>query len=786
MIARALQDSLRATCHAEGVVYREIPADGRWHEADLIDDPRGRGDGRIKLFPDGRGGLVQNWKANDKPRAFFVDDGPPLNDTERRNAIRKAEQEAKREREQAAKKAAALWKAATDLRADHPYVVRKGTVPVPTLREIGVEQAAGILGYHPKSNGEPLAGRLLIVPVKIDGKLSTLEMIDEQGRKSAIAGGAKAGGFWAAQALPEGDGTGLALAIGEGVSTVLSVHQGTGYPVIAALSASNLANLAKAMRDRYPAARLLILGDLGNGQAKAEEAAKASGAALAIPKFTPEQIQAFQHQHGKAPTDFNDLHQTAGPEAVRAQIAAALSEPTTPTEKTYSLLTFDDLAALPPMKWRVKGVLPESGVTAIYGPSGSGKSFLALDLAGAIGAGREWFGHRVNMAPVVYVCLEGQSGLRNRVAAYRTQHGGDSLANVRFVIESFHILNGDAAALIRTIQAAGLEKPVIVIDTLNRAAPGADENSGVDMGRIIEAAHIIQQATGGLVTLVHHSGKDSGRGMRGHSSLHAALDAVIEVKRDGENREWSLTKAKDGTDGIKYTFALRVHQFGEDGDGDPVTSCSVVLEVGGEDDQEEARKGQTAKPKPVKGPQGANQKIVFSAIKDALKSTGTMSVDEAVEAVKGRLTCEEKRKTERARSAMATLIAEGFLVCQDGMVSLPQADTNPVPVFPFPFSHSPKGGNGKNGNPEIPKIPENGKNGNGDLNLAESHTARFREVGEVASLPNCPTEQFSDVSDNTIPQPCEYCRHWSGYQCGEGRAVSDPEVTTCGGFMARL
>jgi len=88
---------------------------------------------------------------------------------------------------------------------------------------------------------------------------------------------------------------------------------------------------------------------------------------------------------------------------------------------------------------------------------------------------------------------------------------------------------------------------LLVIDTLTVAASGADENSSSDMGLIIEAAKALQAKLGGLVLLVHHSGKDQSKGLRGHSSLHAALDAAIEVIRNHDNRRrWRIAKvAKD-------------------------------------------------------------------------------------------------------------------------------------------------------------------------------------------------------------------------------------------------
>ena len=225
----------------------------------------------------------------------------------------------------AAGKVKTLSEAATPAQADHPYLIRKGVKPVATLLEIPVEQAVKILGYAPKSDGKPLAGRLLIAQVEINGKLSTAELIDESGRKSAIAGGTKSCGYWSAQPLPANDDTAQTFVIGEGVATVLTAHEAKDYFSIAALSASNIPKVAKYIKDHYPISKLIILADVGNGQKYAEQAAKDTGSALAIPSFAPEQIQQFQSENktDKPPTDFNDLHLIAGLDVVMAQISAA-------------------------------------------------------------------------------------------------------------------------------------------------------------------------------------------------------------------------------------------------------------------------------------------------------------------------------------------------------------------------------------------------------------------------------------------------------------------------------
>jgi putative DNA primase/helicase len=226
-----------------------------------------------------------------------------------------------RERADTASKAAAILTAATKARADHPYLVRKQVSPVTTLREIDASAAAAILGYAPRSGGNALAGRLLVVPVKRGSALSTVELIDGDGRKTALAGrGSKMGGHWASQRLPDGEDTGLIALIAEGMATGLSASQATGFPAVAALSSGNLVAVAKSMRERYPAATLVILADLlkttGKPDPHAVEAAQCVSGRLAIPNFGPDR--------NPAETDFNDMHSALGSEAVRKIIQSAL------------------------------------------------------------------------------------------------------------------------------------------------------------------------------------------------------------------------------------------------------------------------------------------------------------------------------------------------------------------------------------------------------------------------------------------------------------------------------
>jgi putative DNA primase/helicase len=225
-------------------------------------------------------------------------------------------------------KAAAIWAAASPASNFNPYLKHKQVDQVDTLREIEASAAAAILEYKPKSNDVELTGRLLIAPVTIGDLMTTCELIDGTGRKSAIFGGDKKGGFWSAQALPTGTGGGLALLIGEGVATVLSATEASGFSGIAALSSNNLMAVAKSMRKRYPLADLVLLADLvkatGKPDPHAVAAAQEVGGRLAVPDFGPDREEGLK--------DFNDMAVLCGNEAVRQRIAVEAAPAPAPAE----------------------------------------------------------------------------------------------------------------------------------------------------------------------------------------------------------------------------------------------------------------------------------------------------------------------------------------------------------------------------------------------------------------------------------------------------------------------
>jgi hypothetical protein len=333
-------------------------------------------------------------------------------------------------------------------------------------------------------------------------------------------------------------------------------------------------------------------------------------------------------------------------------------------EKQYTLKSLNDLKALPPASWRIKHILPKHGLASIYGPSGSGKTFVVLDLGVSIAKGGNWFNCKSESCPVVYVALEGSSGITNRLKAWEQHHGGPIPDNFKVVTDHLSLFNDDdIEQFANVLIEGGATGGVIFIDTLNQAAPEADENTSKDMGRIISRAMELQKLTNSLVVLVHHTGKDTGKGLRGHSSLNAALDAAIEVKKDIKGRAWSLSKSKDGVDGVPNSFRLEVVTLGKDADGEDITSCVVIP------DSQAIFKSEPKKPT------GVNQKIALRVINNLARSMplspsgiAKVETEDAIKAVGDAILCDNARKRERAQSAISGLIAADIFSQRDGQL----------------------------------------------------------------------------------------------------------------------
>ena len=241
---------------------------------------------------------------------------------------------------EAAQRARALWDAATEAPADHGYLRRKGVQPH---------------GLRVGADG------WLLVPMRdAEGTLWNVQRIAPEqpakGSDKLFQKGGRKTGLWHMLGDPAGAAT---LLLAEGYATAASVHEAGqnagGWPVAVAFDAGNLVHVARELRRLYPAALLVLCGDddrataertgTNTGRVKAEAAARAVGGVAVFPAGL----------QGDA-SDFNDLHQARGLDAVRAAVQAAM----------------DAAATQPPANAQKQRQRPGNGPAGAGGGNGGG------------------------------------------------------------------------------------------------------------------------------------------------------------------------------------------------------------------------------------------------------------------------------------------------------------------------------------------------------------------------------------------------------------------------------
>lgn len=536
-----------------------------------------------------------------------------------------------------------VWQDAEPAPEDHPYIVKKQG------------QYEGLRVYPENAPTltiaqKHMAGWLMVPCFDADGLMCTLQFISPCGEKLNLPKGDFKDGFYIA-----GDvATANRVFLVEGIGQAWAVRKATDDAAVVCFGAGRMSAVARVFRQRYPSTRLIILPDKGKEALAAEVARSVAGEWCELPADKGNNF------------DVNDLFLEGGSDAVRAVLSSTRKPP-----MRYSLIPAAELMNTPPMEWRVHGVLPLLGLAAIYGPSGSGKSFLALDLAASLSSGQErWFGHQTRQCPVTYVCLEGTHGFAKRLEAWRKRNG-DVSSSLGFITTPVNLLSEyDVVELADAIKLNGRHNGLVIIDTLHRAAPNADENSSADMGRIISAASRLQELVGGLVILIHHSGKKSSAGLRGHSSLHAALDTIIEVEKSDARHSWTVAKCKDGEDGRQCLFRLESVLVGKDNQGLDVTSCIVAAES-----TLQSHPQRNTSVKRLRFTK--NQKIARPILDEMLEESGEVGVasapegsscvryDDAVDAVSEAVESDLKHRKLRAEEAIDGLIRHG-IYCSTG------------------------------------------------------------------------------------------------------------------------
>jgi len=309
----------------------------------------------------------------------------------------------------------------------------------------------------------------------------------------------------------------------------------------------------------------------------------------------------------------------AAQSAVEAYLEAEGGLVAPPPKKRVELIQWGALTDVP-IRWLVKDILPAQSLFALYGQPGSYKSFVALYLGAMVAAGREAFEKPSKQGTVIYIAAEGGAGLKRRRDALVKQYDIVPDIPMYFIKAQLNLGTSeqDITALIEEITSLRQDVALIVVDTLARSAGGLEENSSTEMSKLIENVNVIMATLNCSVMLIHHAGKESGRGLRGSSALLGAVDTSMEcekLSKDGdENRfgRFTVQKQKDGDDDLSFGYRMDKVALS---DIDPDATSLVVVPV---EAAELPVKQRGSKSDDMAG----RKKEVFKALEMAIKEVG--------------------------------------------------------------------------------------------------------------------------------------------------------------------
>lgn len=293
-------------------------------------------------------------------------------------------------------------------------------------------------------------------------------------------------------------------------------------------------------------------------------------------------------------------------------------------------------------EYLIEDLIPEREPVLIQGESQSGKSFLTQGMGLAGAEGREFFGRRV-LKPfgVIYLAYEAGKGFRYRMRAHERYFGLDAKKRVPFGVLTKPIdlwsaeINTDKLIdeILGIVESRFGDVPLgaVVIDTHNRATPGASEIDSKDISRIIDRYSRIMERTRAGVWIIGH--KNAAGKHRGNEQLYNNIETAIDISRKTEEvekqrvaltdvgrrpvRVATVIKQREGIDGQAFEFVLASVEVGTNRYGKPRTSCVAVPPATGDDAAESA----TGKARGVLA-LSPEQESILKALQAALEEFG--------------------------------------------------------------------------------------------------------------------------------------------------------------------
>jgi hypothetical protein len=225
------------------------------------------------------------------------------------------------------------------------------------------------------------------------------------------------------------------------------------------------------------------------------------------------------------------------------------------------LIPADEYADYPDPEYLIDQMIPSGSFGMLYGPSGVGKSFLALDLAAHVCVGGRWMNREIRQGPIVYIAAEGQVGIRKRIGAWKRHRDIGRLHGFYIWNEPVQLDDDRSVSLFLGELGRDLQRPsLIVVDTFAQCYSGDENNHEVQAA--LDGIQRIIGATGATVLLVHHSVKADAGIERGSTRLRAAADWMMKLLPGGNGVCFlESSKMKDAEPFARMAFQIRKVSF---------------------------------------------------------------------------------------------------------------------------------------------------------------------------------------------------------------------------------
>lgn len=232
------------------------------------------------------------------------------------------------------------------------------------------------------------------------------------------------------------------------------------------------------------------------------------------------------------------------------------------------LLSVSELEKIPDPAWLVEELLAEESLTVLFGPTGSYKTFLAIAFALSVATGESFGDRATKPGLVVYICAEGQAGIKWRIKAWRKAFGYED-PRIRVIAASVAFDDPDQVGeLLYDLRSESEHPKLVVIDTLARTFGKGDESNSRDMNAYLHGIEQLIAELGTSVLIIHHSTKKLGDDPRGSSVLAAGADTVLRVERQSLfQAKLTIVKQRDGEADHSIDLVLEPVSLGSDTSG---------------------------------------------------------------------------------------------------------------------------------------------------------------------------------------------------------------------------